>query len=150
MQDKVTARALLEDDLRRAIKEGQFVLYFQPQNYFNGQIIGAEVLLRWLHPEHGMIPPLEFIPLAEETGLIIPIGKWVLETACSCLETWKEKPETKHLVIAVNVSAKQFRQENYTDEVREILLRHAINPNSLNLRSLKASYSKMLRIPFSK
>ncbi len=133
MQDKVTARALLEDDLRRAIKEGQFVLYFQPQNYFNGQIIGAEVLLRWLHPEHGMIPPLEFIPLAEETGLIIPIGKWVLETACSCLETWKEKPETKHLVIAVNVSAKQFRQENYTDEVREILLRHAINPNSLKL-----------------
>lgn len=133
MQDKVTARALLEDDLRRAIKEGQFVLYFQPQNYFNGQIIEAEVLLRWLHPEHGMIPPLEFIPLAEETGLIIPIGKWVLETACSCLETWKEKPETKHLVIAVNVSAKQFRQENYTDEVREILLRHAINPNSLKL-----------------
>jgi diguanylate cyclase (GGDEF)-like protein len=133
MQDKVTARALLEDDLRRAIKEEQFVLYFQPQNYYNGQIIGAEVLLRWCHPKHGMIPPLEFIPLAEETGLIMPIGQWVLETACSRLETWKEKPETKHLVIAVNVSAKQFRQENYTDEVRKILLRYAVNPNRLKL-----------------
>ena len=133
MQEKVTFRAQLEEDLRGAIKGNQFILYFQPQNYFNGQIVGAEVLLRWNHPWQGLISPVEFISLAEETGLIVPIGQWVLDAACICLKAWENSPTMAHLKIAVNVSAKQFRQNDYTDLVKQTLLRHEVNPNRLKL-----------------
>ena len=89
MQAMVTARADMEKDLRRALEQNQFKLYFQSQVYRNGQIVGAEVLLRWQHPERGLVSPLEFIPLAEKTSLILPIGQWVLETACAQLKAWE-------------------------------------------------------------
>ncbi|HLD09561.1 MAG TPA: EAL domain-containing protein, partial [Methylophilaceae bacterium] len=133
MQAAVNARVKLEKDLRQALAENQFELYYQAQVYHNRQIISAEVLLRWAHPEHGMILPLEFIPLAEETGLILPIGQWVLETVCAQLKAWEADVNTRHLQLAVNVSPRQFRQANFVNQVHETLLRSKINPDRLEL-----------------
>jgi EAL domain-containing protein (putative c-di-GMP-specific phosphodiesterase class I) len=96
---------------------GQYRLYYQIQVDAEGKATGAEALIRWHHPEKGMIFPAEFIPIAEETGLIIPIGNWVLKTACFQLKAWQNDPKFKHLVIAVNVSAKQFRQPDFATQV---------------------------------
>ena len=90
-------------------------------------------MIRWLHPERGLALPAQFIPLAEETGLILPIGLWVLETACAQLKVWQQNALTRDLVLAVNVSAKQFRQEDFVAQVRATVQRHAINPALLKL-----------------
>jgi EAL domain-containing protein (putative c-di-GMP-specific phosphodiesterase class I) len=103
------------------------------QVYHSGQIIAAEVLLRWQHPEHGLISPLEFIPLAEETGLIVSIGLWVLDTACAQLKVWESDINTRSLKLAVNVSPRQFREANFVDQVQEAVLRNKINPDRLEL-----------------
>jgi diguanylate cyclase (GGDEF)-like protein len=121
MQGALAARAALESALRLAIRDRQFVLYYQPQVDGAGAIIAAEALLRWRHPERGLVPPGEFIPLAEETGLIVPIGQWVLEAACSQLERWAGDPRACELRLAVNVSARQFRQADFVDTVRQAL-----------------------------
>ena len=89
MQDSINARVLLEADLRLALAENQFKLYYQPQVYLNRQVIGAEVLIRWQHPLRGLVSPDDFIPMAEETGLILPIGQWVMEMACAQLKMWQ-------------------------------------------------------------
>jgi EAL domain-containing protein (putative c-di-GMP-specific phosphodiesterase class I) len=133
MQELLEIRTLLERDLRRALAENQFQLYYQMQVYHNGHILAAEVLLRWLHPERGLIAPIEFIPLAEETGLIIPIGQWVLETACAQLKDWESDKNTRYLRLAINVSARQFHQKNFVDSVRETLLRYRVDPDRLDL-----------------
>ena len=109
LQSAVNARATLEEDLRQAIKGEQFQLYYQPQ-VERGRLIGAEALIRWMHPKNGMVPPDAFIPLAEETGLILPVGDWVLEAACRQIAAWADRMETAHLAVAVNISALQFRQ----------------------------------------
>ena len=96
-------------------------LHYQVQVDANGGKTGAEALVRWQHPNRGMVSPAEFIPLAEETGLILPIGRWVLETACTQLATWALRPEMSHLTIAVNVSARQLRQRDFVEEVLAIL-----------------------------
>ena len=133
MQSVVTARVALESDIRQGIAQGQFVLYFQPQISGDKRITGAEVLLRWPHPTRGMVPPNEFIPLAEDTSLILPLGNWVLETACHQLTTWAQHPATEHLTLAVNVSARQFRQQDFVSYVQDLIQYTGANPRRLKL-----------------
>ena len=133
MQSLVLNRAVLEEDLRAAIQTNQFLLHYQPQVIGDDRLSGAEVLLRWPHPTRGMVSPGEFISLAEETGLILPIGHWVLKTACNQLAMWASLPEFSHLTIAVNVSPSQFRQPTFIDEVLAILEQSGANPKKLKL-----------------
>jgi diguanylate cyclase (GGDEF)-like protein/PAS domain S-box-containing protein len=109
MQAKVSARATLEADLREAVHLQQLVLHYQPQVVGAGRVTGVEALVRWQHPQRGMVSPAEFIPLAEETGLILPIGQWVLDAACVQLAAWNNDPVFMHVTMAVNVSARQLR-----------------------------------------
>jgi diguanylate cyclase (GGDEF)-like protein/PAS domain S-box-containing protein len=124
--------AELEVDLRNALSNKQLRLFYQPQ-FDLRQLTGAEALIRWEHPEKGLIPPVEFIPLAEETGLIVPIGWWIIETACIQLKQWADKPGMDHLQIAVNVSARQFSQINFVEGVTDILNKTGADPNLLKL-----------------
>lgn len=133
MQAVVVARAALESALRVAIKQQQFVLHYQAQIGAKGAVTGAEVLVRWIHPQRGIVSPAEFIPLAEDTGLILPLGQWVLTTACQQLEAWGRTPETAHLTISVNVSARQFHQTDFVDQVLAVLNQTGANPNRLKL-----------------
>lgn len=133
MQTSVIARAELEAGLREALVDKQFRLYYQAQVDFNGRIVGAEALLRWQHPQRGLVFPNEFIPLAEETRLIVPMGQWVLETACAQLKQWATRSETAHLTVAVNVSSHQFHQPRFVDEVLAVLHETGANPKLLKL-----------------
>jgi diguanylate cyclase (GGDEF)-like protein/PAS domain S-box-containing protein len=138
MQDKIDVRAALEGDLHLALEKQQFRLFYQIQVEGievdgSHRPLGAEALLRWVHPERGLVSPDQFIPLAEETGLILPIGQWVLETACDQLYAWQQDELTRDLVLAVNVSAKQFRQVDFVAQVNKALHRHIINPRLLKL-----------------
>ena len=133
MQASISARVALEAGLRLGLAENQFKLYYQAQVYQNRQIIGAEGLIRWQHPVRGLVLPANFIPLAEETDLILPIGQWVLEAACAQLKIWEGSVLTQHLQLAVNVSARQFRQINFVEQVSQVLSRNAINPGRLKL-----------------
>jgi len=133
MQEAITVRTELEDQLRIAIEQQQFKLYYQIQVDNNGLSIGAEALIRWLHPQRGLIQPLQFIPLAEDTGMILPIGEWVLNTACAQLKKWQQNKATRELSLSVNVSAKQFHQAEFVSRVQSILDRHAIDPAFLKL-----------------
>ncbi len=133
MQAAVAARAALEADLRDAIEQQQFLVYYQVQVDHNGQPIGAEALLRWQHPTQGMIYPGAFIGLAEETGLIVALGDWVLEAACRQLAIWRQHPATAHLTLAVNVSARQFRTENFIQKLKFLIADTGIAPGQLKL-----------------
>jgi diguanylate cyclase (GGDEF)-like protein/PAS domain S-box-containing protein len=132
MQAVLEARVELESWLRMAIPE-QLRLFYQMQVDHHGKIFGAEVLVRWQHPEKGLISPAEFIPLAEETGLILSIGRWVLETACRQLKVWENDLKTRHLILSVNVSAKQFHQLSFVDEVLDVLAQTGADPTLLKL-----------------
>ncbi|WP_342616284.1 EAL domain-containing protein [Rhodoferax sp. GW822-FHT02A01] len=133
MQAIVTGRALLEDDLREALKQSQFMLYYQPLVAGYGRLTGVEALVRWQHPERGLVSPGEFIPLAEEIGLILPLGFWVLEIACAQLAQWAKRPDMAHLTIAVNVSAKQMHLLDFVDRVLGVVARTGANPQRLKL-----------------
>ena len=133
MQAAVTRRAGLETDLRAGLQEQQFLLYYQAQIDAAGRISGAEGLLRWPHPLRGFTPPSEFIPAAEESGLILPLGRWVLETACHQLAAWAGSAATAHLTLAVNVSARQFCQPDFMSQVVELLDRSGADPHKLKL-----------------
>ncbi|MFZ4479329.1 MAG: putative bifunctional diguanylate cyclase/phosphodiesterase [Rhodoferax sp.] len=133
MQAVVSARAALEVALREAIGKQQFLLHYQPQVTGDGTIIGAEALVRWQDPRRGMVSPVEFIPLAEETGLILPLGSWVLETACSQLARWARQPEIAHLTVSVNVSARQFHQDDFVAQILAVLKSTGANPRRLKL-----------------
>lgn len=133
MQSVITARVGLEADIRRGILKDQFQLYYQPQINRDGLTMGAEVLLRWPHPERGMVSPAEFIPLAEDTGLILPLGNWVLETACTQLAQWAQAEHTKHLTLSVNVSSRQFRQPDFVSYVLDLISYTGVNPRRLKL-----------------
>ena len=133
MQKTVMERTALEADLRFALTKNQLKVYFQRQARHSGETIGAEVLLRWEHPERGFVSPLEFISLAEEIGVIIPIGLWVLETACAQLKRWENYAQTRHLQLAVNVSARQFHQPDFAEQVCAILKKNAVKADRLKL-----------------
>jgi EAL domain-containing protein (putative c-di-GMP-specific phosphodiesterase class I) len=134
MQIIVLERASLEKNLRLALHEHQFVLHFQAQvEDESKRVIGAEALIRWIHPERGLMPPNYFIPLAEDTGLILPIGRWVLETACSQLASWANIPTMEHLSLAVNISANQLHEHDFVKQVETVLSRSGANPNKLKL-----------------
>jgi EAL domain-containing protein (putative c-di-GMP-specific phosphodiesterase class I) len=133
MQASVSARAAMEVDLRLALAQKQFVLYYQAQMDSAGRMTGAEVLLRWQHPGRGIVSPVEFVPLAEETGLILPLGQWVLEAACGQLAAWSHMPASQDLILAVNVSARQFRQQDFVQQVMQTLQITGANPLRLKL-----------------
>ena len=128
MQSTIVLRAGLEKELGKAIDNHEFSLHFQVQvDQFN-QATGAEALIRWIHPTRGLLTPVEFIDLTEETNLIIPIGLWVLETACQQLSDWKDDPLTSELTLSINVSAKQFHQNDFVIQVEIAIELYCINP----------------------
>lgn len=133
MQAAVTARTTLENDLRKALKQDQFMLHYQPQLDSHGSLLGAEALLRWRHPTRGQVPPAEFIPLAEDTGLILPLGQRVLESACNQLVSWATRPETARIALSVNVSARQFHHPDFVDQVLAVIGRTGADPRNLML-----------------
>jgi diguanylate cyclase (GGDEF)-like protein/PAS domain S-box-containing protein len=133
MQTSLNALAAVEDQLRTALAHREFELYFQIQVDNLLRPIGAEALIRWIHPERGLVPPVEFILHAESTGQILAIGEWVLEAACAQLKAWQKDMRTCDLVLAVNVSAKQFRQTDFVTQVKTAVKRHAIDPKLLKL-----------------
>jgi diguanylate cyclase (GGDEF)-like protein/PAS domain S-box-containing protein len=126
------ARAAIEEDLYKAIEANQFELYYQPQME-EGSLIGAECLIRWNHPSRGLMYPGEFISLAEETGLILPLGDWVLNTACVQIAAWANHPLMKHIPVAINISARQFRQPEFVEQAMAALYRTGANPHNLKL-----------------
>lgn len=123
----------IETDLKKAIARNEFRLYYQPKvNLLSGKIIGVEALIRWFHPEKGLIPPLDFIPVAEETGLIIPIGEWVLRTACLQNKAWQREGYLP-MVMSVNLSARQLYQPRFVQLVQEVLTETGLKPDYLEL-----------------
>jgi diguanylate cyclase (GGDEF)-like protein/PAS domain S-box-containing protein len=133
MQTVVVERAALEAALRNAIERNQFLLHYQAQVIGDDRVTGAEALLRWQHPHLGIVPPAAFIPLAEETGLILALGNWVMETACAQLALWAVRPAMAHLTIAVNVSAQQFREPDFVDKVLKAISQTGARPDRLKL-----------------
>ena len=133
MQTALDERSALESSLRVALERGQLHLYYQAQIDGARRVIGAEALLRWMHPERGLLLPGEFIPLAEETGLILRIGQWVLETACAQIKAWSAVPVTRELRLAVNVSARQFRQPDFVAQIEQVLSRTGADPTRLKI-----------------
>jgi diguanylate cyclase (GGDEF)-like protein len=133
MESVVKERAALEGDLRRALAGNQFVLHYQAQVAGKGRVTGAEVLVRWQHPDRGMVSPADFIPLAEETGMILPLGEWVLETACTQLAKWAAQTEMAHLTVAVNVSAHQINRPDFVKQVLAVLEHTGADPRRLKL-----------------
>lgn len=133
MQAVLVVRMMLESNLRKALVLNQFSLNYQIQVDADGKILGAEALLRWLHPDRGFISPLEFIPLAEQTGLIVPIGLWVMNTACAQLQDWSKHQSTSQLSLAVNVSAKQFKQADFVESIIDIIDRYQFDISRLKI-----------------
>lgn len=133
MQTLTAQRFALQHEIREALQHNQFQLYYQPQIDAKGVVRGAEALVRWLHPERGMVSPMEFIPVAEDSGLIIPLGNWIVEAACKQLVEWAQSPTTAHLNLAINVSARQFQQANFVEQLLQIISRTGANPGRLKL-----------------
>jgi diguanylate cyclase (GGDEF)-like protein len=134
MGAQAAERLDLEADLRRALERQELCLYYQPEvDLASGQIVGMEALVRWQHPARGLIPPTRFIPLAEETGLIVPIGRWVRETACRQLRQWQARFPDRHLVMSVNVSARELAEPALADEVLTVLRATGVEPTHLRL-----------------
>jgi diguanylate cyclase (GGDEF)-like protein len=132
LRDAMNARASMEAEIRMGIEANQFALYYQPQ-LAAGRLVGAEALIRWRHPRRGFLGPGAFIPLAEETGLILPLGDWVLESACSQIAAWAKRESTEHLTVAVNISARQLREPDFVSRVMAALDRTGANPARLKL-----------------
>ncbi|UHD18531.1 EAL domain-containing protein [Thiocapsa bogorovii] len=139
MQASVNQRAALERELRHAIGDGQLVLHYQSQVDGQGHVSGAEALLRWRHPERGLIPPAQFIGLAESLGLALPLGRWVLASACAQLAEWARRPETAGLNLAVNISGAHFRRPELVEDIRRALAESGANPKRLRLELAEAT-----------
>ncbi len=142
MESSALEHARLESELRQAIVAGQLELYYQPQvSGSSGQIEGAEALVRWNHPQRGLVPPNDFIAHAERTGLILPLGQWVLETACQQLAAWAGRPDMAHLTVAVNVSAQQFKLPDFAEQVIATLTRTGAAPQQLKLELTESVFA---------
>jgi len=138
LHDNAMSRLALENELRRALERSEFELYYQPKvDMASGKMTGMEALLRWNHPELGLVPPLDFIPLAEETGLILPIGEWVLRTACAQAKVWHDRGFD--LNVAVNLSPRQFQQQDLVDTINRIVAETGFDPRQLNLEVTESS-----------
>jgi diguanylate cyclase (GGDEF)-like protein/PAS domain S-box-containing protein len=135
----VIARAIVEEELRQAIAKKQLELHYQPQ-VENGRIVGAEALLRWEHPKRGIVSPVEFIPLAERTGLILPLGNWVLESACKQLAAWACRKETANITVAVNISMRQMSHPDFVEQVLNTLESTGANPRNLRLELTESMF----------
>jgi diguanylate cyclase (GGDEF)-like protein/PAS domain S-box-containing protein len=140
MQATFETRAKIETEIRKALELNQFMLYYQVRIGPGGKALGAEALLRWSHSERGIVLPGEFIPVCEETGLILPIGEWVLESACAQLRAWEAHPATRALKMSVNISANQFRQDNFVDQVVRVLETTGIDPARLELELTESMF----------
>jgi diguanylate cyclase (GGDEF)-like protein/PAS domain S-box-containing protein len=150
MQATVSANATVSSDLRVALAEQQFVVHYQPQVDRVGVITGVEALVRWQHPQRGLIFPADFIPVAEDTGLILPLGQWVLETACEQLASWADRAQTAGLSIAVNVSVRQFRHPDFVDMVMAAIQRTGIRPHKLKLELTESLLADRMEITINK
>ncbi|HEY1225789.1 MAG TPA: EAL domain-containing protein, partial [Ramlibacter sp.] len=150
MQAVVTANATLAADLRQAWRENQFRIDYQPQVGADGRMIGVEALLRWVHPQRGVVPPDQFIAAAEETSLIIPIGRWVLDQACAQLSAWERRADRRHLSIAVNVSVRQFRDPEFVDQVMGVVEHWRLPPNKLKLELTESLLASGIEVTIAK
>lgn len=150
MQAALDMRAAMEADLRHALDKQQFSLHYQIQVDNHRRPLGAEVLLRWLHPERGQVSPMQFIPVAEDTGLIVAIGLWVLKTACAQLYKWQLDSLTQDLTLAVNVSAKQFRHPDFVAQVQRVLLESGAKPSLLKLELTESTVLENVEDTISK
>jgi EAL domain-containing protein (putative c-di-GMP-specific phosphodiesterase class I) len=150
MQAVATANAALATDLRQAWREGQFLVDYQPQVGADGHMTGVEALLRWRHPHRELVPPAHFIPTAEETSLIIPIGKWVIEQACAQLAQWARNPARAHLCVAVNVSVRQFRHPDFVDEVITLVRHYDVPPGKLKLELTESLLAEGIEVTVAK
>jgi diguanylate cyclase (GGDEF)-like protein/PAS domain S-box-containing protein len=144
MHAAVSYHAKLEADLRQALQGGQFLLHYQPQVGIDGQLLGAEALVRWNHPERGIVPPGEFISVAEDSGLIIPLGQWILRSACLQLRAWSQRPATAGLSLAVNISARQFYDAQFVEQTLALLEETGIDPRRLKLELTESLLIKSL------
>ena len=150
LQQSVETRATIELEIRHAITHHQLELYYQVQVDHEMKPIGSEALLRWIHPERGFIPPAEFIPIAEESCLINEVGDWVLEAACKQLYLWQQRKETRKLVLAVNISAVQFKELDFVKKLKRMMDRHEINPLNLKLELTESVALEDLELVISK
>jgi len=150
MQSAVSAKAAISSDLPIGLQENQFLLYYQPLVDREGCVTGVEALLRWRHPARGLVAPADFIPVAEDTGLILPLGQWALETACEQLAAWAARPETAGLSIAVNVSVRQFRHPDFVEMVMAAIQRSGIRPYRLKLELTESLLADRMEITIAK
>jgi diguanylate cyclase (GGDEF)-like protein/PAS domain S-box-containing protein len=150
LQAAANAHATLQSDLHRGLREGEFALHYQPQVGRHGRMTGVEALLRWTHPERGAVLPAEFIPAAEDGGLILPLGQWALETACEQLAVWSERPETAGLSIAVNVSVRQFKHPEFADLVMTALQNPKVSPHKLKLELTESLLAEDMEVTIAK
>jgi diguanylate cyclase (GGDEF)-like protein/PAS domain S-box-containing protein len=150
MQSALDERTALEADLRQALGRNEFVLYFQAQVNASGQTVGAEVLLHWHQSRRGSVPSAKFIALAEETGLILPIGQWVLTQGCATLAAWASHPATRHLTLALNISPRQFRQPDFIEQLRIALKDSGADPKRLKLEITESLVMENLDLTIGK
>ncbi len=150
MQAVASANAALAADLRQAWRDNSLRVEYQPQVGADGRMTGVEALLRWEHPARGRVEPSQFIPSAEETSLIIPIGRWVLETACAQIAAWARRPDRQHLSIAVNVSVRQFRHPDFVDEVITCIRAAGIEPSKLKLELTESLLADGIEVTVAK
>jgi diguanylate cyclase (GGDEF)-like protein/PAS domain S-box-containing protein len=150
LQARMGADAAISADLRIGLAKQQFVVYYQPQVDRQGVITGVEALVRWQHPVRGLVLPGDFIPVAEDTGMILPLGQWVLETVCRQLAAWADWPQTAHLSVAVNVSVQQFRHPNFVDMVVDAISQARIEPSRLKLELTESLLADRMEITIQK
>ncbi len=150
LQEHALARMAFEQDMRQGLEQREFVLHYQIQVNTQGQIIGTEALARWVSAKHGNVPPLRFIPLAEESGLILPLGEFVMRSACEQLARWAQHPDTAHWTVAVNVSARQFAQDSFVDTVASVIQTTGANPQRLKLELTESMLVKNMEAIIAK